>query len=61
MCESNFIIAQRLAFLASDLDNSRGHLQEILNSQVTMCVMQMHEMARALADEQVGEIYYDDD
>lgn len=56
MSQDKFELAQRLASLAVELDESKGKLPECYIS-IVHCVETMHETAETLAGERAGEIY----
>lgn len=57
MSYEKFRMAQRLARVAVDLDESKKYIPLDLHATLMTCVESMHGMAQVLAGDRVGEIY----
>lgn len=52
-----FNLAKQLAFLATDLDESKSSMPPEVGARAFTCSLEMHQLALVLAGARVGEIY----
>ena len=61
MSGHEFSLAQRLAYLESDLDDARFDLPEPVRMRACVVLLEMHALAGDLAGDRIGEIYNQED